>query len=321
MKIAGRWHRRSLLNCEGRVSTSSILGNMDESFRLDPRAVRLQWQRRAREPEPDFLRTTIERGLVERLEPMRLEPALIAVASCAQSSLLHPLRQRFAEALIVAFEEDARALGACRDRLTPARPGWLARLRGGQPQAPARFVGFAPLCWPLAANSVDLLISSLYLHSCPQPAQQLAEWLRVLRPGGLMTFACLGVDTLSELRTLGARLHPLPDMHDLGDALVKAGFAEPVVDTERLTVTWRGAATLLDEVRRWGGNALPERFRGLLTPRHRAEWINALEALRRPDGLIAISVEVIFGHAWCPATKPLPGGLAPIHLRRRGADL
>lgn len=100
--------------------------------------------------------------------------------------------------------------------------------------------------------------------------------------------------------------------------MMRAGFAEPVVDTERLSVTWRDPATLLSEVHRWGGNALADRFRGLLTPRHRHDWLKALETLRGPDGLIRMSVELIFGHAWCPSSKPLADGLAPVRLVRRG---
>ena len=113
-------------------------------------------------------------------------------------------------------------------------------------------------------------------------------------------------------------MQPFPDMHDLGDALVAQGFAEPVVDTERLKVTWREPATCLAEIRQWGGNPLADRFRGLLTPRHRREWHQAIESLRGPDGLIAVSVELIYGHAWCPPERRLPEGIAPIRIVRRG---
>ncbi|MFM8547433.1 MAG: methyltransferase domain-containing protein [Betaproteobacteria bacterium] len=292
---------------------------MDESLRLDPQAARLQWRRRARLPAPHFLRGEVERGLLERLEPIRLEPRSVLIAGCGQSSLPLPLRQRFPGALLVAVEDDGKALAVLRDRVAPARGGWLSRLRGGRGPQPALYAAGAPTRLPLAASSVDLALSSLALHACARPADWLAEWLRVLRPGGVLAFACLGVDTLGEIRALGARMPPLPDMHDLGDALVRAGFAEPVVDTERLRVTWRSAATLIDEVRQWGGNAAQGRFRGLLTPRHRDQWLASVDALRGADGLIALSVEVIYGHAWCPSQKPLPDGLAPVHWARRGA--
>lgn len=299
-------------------ASTPILGPMDESLRLDPRAARLQWLRRARAAAPHFLRTELERGLIERLEPMRLVPQRCALASCGQSSLLLPLRQRFPQAEIVATEEDGTALATLRKRLTPARGGWLARLRGAVTHAPALYAVGEPERLPLASGSTDIVLSSLMLHACPQPSEQLAEWLRILRPGGLVAFVCFGVDTLAELREMGARLPPFPDMHDLGDALVRSGFAEPVVDTERLKVTWREARTLLDEVRQWGGNAASGRFRGLLTPRHRSQWEAAIGSLRRPDGVIALSVEVIYGHAWCPPQKPLAEGLAPVRLVRRG---
>ena len=83
-------------------------------------------------------------------------------------------------------------------------------------------------------------------------------------------------------------------------------------------VTWRDGATLLAEVRQWGGNALADRFRGLLTPRHQREWLRALEGIRDRDGLIRVSVELIYGHAWCPPERRLPDGLAPIRVIPRG---
>lgn len=290
---------------------------MDESLRLDAHASRLQWQRRARHAAPHFLRTELERGLIERLEPVRIEPSRLVLACAGQSSLALPLRQRFPQALLVATEADDRALSVLRNRLAPARSGWLARLRAARRPPAEVYVTANPARLPLAASSTDMVLSSLMLHACSQPSEWLSEWLRVLRPGGVFGFVCFGVDTLAELRALGARLPPLPDMHDLGDALVRAGFAEPVVDTERLTVTWRDPQTLLDEIRQWGGNAARGRFRGLLTPRHRAQWLAAIETLRGADGLIAMSAEVIYGHAWCPPQKPLPEGLSPVRWAPR----
>ena len=289
---------------------------MDESLRLDAHASRLQWQRRARHATPHFLRSALERGLIERLEPVRLEPSRMVLACAGQSSLALPLRQRFPRAMLIATEADGAALAVLRGRLAPARSGWLARLRAARP-SPEAYLAAEPTRLPLAANSADLVLSSLMLHTSSHPSEWLSEWLRVLRPGGVLGFVCLGVDTLTELRALGARLPPLPDMHDLGDALVRAGFAEPVVDTERLTITWRDPQTLLREVRQWGGNAARGRFRGLLTPRHREQWLAAIESLRGSDGLIAMTVEVIYGHAWCPPQKPLPDGLSPVRWAPR----
>ena len=284
---------------------------------LDPRAARLQAQRRARSGSPHFLQQTVERGLLERLEPVRLAPKRIIVSPGSLSGELLALRQRFPEAELLACDDQSNGLARLRERLSPAR-GFFARLRRMREEPVARFVAADPLRLPFASASADLVLSALALHSCPSPEAQIAEWRRVLRPGGLLAFACLGVDTLVELRRLGARMPAFPDMHDLGDMLVGQGLAEPVVDTARLTVTWRDPQTLLAEVRQWGGNARPDRFRGLLTPRHRREWLAAIESLRGADGLISLTVELVHGHAWCPAERRLPEGFAPIRVMRPG---
>ncbi|MBU6187691.1 MAG: methyltransferase domain-containing protein [Betaproteobacteria bacterium] len=291
---------------------------MNATAGLDPAAARLQARRRARAYAPHFLQQAVERGLLERLEPVRLAPRRVLLAEAARSGALLALAQRFAGAELFATDDDPAALAALAARVAPARSGLLARLGIVRARPLANFLVAEPARLPLASGSVDLVWSVLNLHATAEPDPQIAEWRRVLAPGGLAAFACLGVDTLAELRTLGARIQRFPDMHDLGDALVRQGFAEPVVDTERLTITWRDGATLLAEVRQWGGNALADRFRGLLTPRHRQEWSRALEDLRDRDGLIRVSVELIYGHAWCPPDRRLPDGLAPIRVIPRG---
>lgn len=284
---------------------------------LDPTALRSQARRRARAATPDFLRAEVERVMLEKLAPVRLEPQRVLDARCAPGASLLPLKQRFPGADLLGFDASGAALADVARRLAPARSGLLARLRRLREPSVATLVAADPEQLPLAPASVDLIWSTLALHRSARPEAQIAEWYRVLRPQGLLCFSCLGVDTLRELRPLGARMMEFPDMHDIGDLLVSQGFAEPVMDTERLRVTWRNAETLLAEVRAWGGNALKGRFRGLLTPRHRREWLAAIETLRGDDGLIGLSVEIIYGHAWCPPIKKLPAGLAPLQFHPR----
>ena len=105
------------------------------------------------------------------------------------------------------------------------------------------------------------------------------------------------------------------DLHDIGDLLAAAGFAEPVMDSERLTLTWAGPQALLGDLRALGGNALRGRFRGLLGRGHLAGWLHALEALRGPDGRLQATVELVFGHAWCPARKRRSDGLRSGRVR------
>jgi malonyl-CoA O-methyltransferase len=148
------------------------------------------------------------------------------------------------------------------------------------------------------------------LHVQADPVSVLRTWAECLKVDGFVMFSTLGPGSLPELRALyqaegwGPPLAPLVDMHDLGDMMVQAGLADPVVDQETLTLTWATAADALAELRTLGGNAAGDRFPGLRTPRWRRRIEAALEASghRRADGRVALSFEVVYGHAF----KPLP---------------
>jgi malonyl-CoA O-methyltransferase len=296
---------------------------MNPSHCLDLEAARRQFERRARRglAEP-FLCAEVDQAMLSRLEPVRLQPGCLLDASCGAGAALPGLSRRFPVARAIGLDWSGGALERARRRLAPPRLAWLSRWLGkagaGDSSSPAMLVQARPDSLPLQSNVVDLIWSRLMLHWYAPPEAVLAEWYRVIRPGGLLTFSCLGVDTLAQLRELGAQAIPFPDMHDLGDALVGSGFAEPVLDTERLTVTWRDAETLVADLRTLGGNVLPDRGKGLATPRARQAWLDSISRnLRRDDGLIEISFELIYGQAWCPSTKRLPAGLAPVQFISR----
>jgi malonyl-CoA O-methyltransferase len=154
----------------------------------------------------------------------------------------------------------------------------------------------------LKSASVDLLFSNLMLQWCADPDQVFAELARVLKPGGLLTFTTLGPDTLRELRASWGdafvHVHRFIDMHDLGDALMRAGFAEPVMDTERLTVTYRDTQALLRELKGSGSmNIALGRPRGLRSSR-RHERALACYADTHPGPVTPVTLEVVYGHAW-----------------------
>jgi malonyl-CoA O-methyltransferase len=174
---------------------------------------------------------------------------------------------------------------------------------------------------PFGPNSLDLVWSNLALHWHPQPDRVFAEWRRVLRVDGLLMFSNFGPDTFRELRAAFAAMdetpHTLPfvDMHDFGDQLVEAGFTTPVMDMEQITVTYDTADKLLADVRAFGGNPLATRSRGLVG---RAAWQRmraALEAGRRADGKLALTFEVIYGHAFRPAPKTTAAGEAIVRFQ------
>jgi malonyl-CoA O-methyltransferase len=176
---------------------------------------------------------------------------------------------------------------------------------------------------PLDRNSVDLVWSNLALHWHPQPDRVFAEWRRVLRVDGLLMFSSFGPDTFKEVAAAfaaageGPRTLPFVDMHDFGDQLVEAGFSTPVMDVERLTVTYDTVDALLADVRAVGGNPLATRPRGLLG---RAAWQRVREAFeqhRRPDGKLGLTFEIIYGHAFRPQPKTTAAGESIIRFEPR----
>jgi malonyl-CoA O-methyltransferase len=167
------------------------------------------------------------------------------------------LRQRYPKAEIVAIEPDASWLA--RAARSSERRWWsLGRARA----APAH-VASEP---DAALGRARLVWANMVLHGIADPPALFARWHELLSVDGFVAFSCLGPGTLAELRELYAMLGwpaPTPgfiDMHDLGDMLVAAGFADPVLDQETLTLSWANAEALLVELRQLGGNAAPDRF-------------------------------------------------------------
>jgi malonyl-CoA O-methyltransferase len=159
---------------------------------------------------------------------------------------------------------------------------------------------------PLPDGSVDLIVSNLMLQWC-NPDAVFAEFRRVLKPSGLLSFSALGPDTLRELRTAWGQIdahthvHRFIDMHDLGDALVRNGFAAPVLDVERLTLQYLNVRKVAADLKATGAhNSTAARARGLTSPRKFAAMQAAYEEFRQ-DGRLPATYEVVFAHAWAPA--------------------
>ena len=291
---------------------------MAEASDLDPKAVRRQFARRAATLQrADFLLRETERHLLERLEVVRLQPATALDVGCGLGGSLARLAQRYPQAILYGCDLAWPVAAQARSVLTPPTRGLLARLSARPPLPLAHVFAADGHSLPLPDSRVDMIWSNLVFHWFADPVRAVEEWYRVIRPDGLVTFTALGVDSFRELRAAGARLMTFPDMHDVGDLLTSSGFAEPVMDMRHLTLTYRDATALLGDARAIGGNALRTRFHGLLGRGHRQEWLDAIEGGRGADGLLRLTLELVYGHAWCPARKRLPDGLARIEIVRR----
>ncbi|MBY4598247.1 biotin synthase [bacterium BD-1] len=279
---------------------------------IDPIAA-ARWASKAAEAEnAPWLHEEVARRMAERLQYIRLpvtawadwEPDRGGKQGHALVAAHYPAAESF---LVEARARQPTHPSQSADK--PAALRWLARLSLGRS---AQKSGTTP-----PEGAMQMVWANMLAHQAADPANLFAQWHRALATDGFVMFSCLGPDTLRELRALYARLgwpaptHEFTDMHDLGDLLVTAGFAEPVMDMERITLTFGSPARLLVELRGLGRNLHVKRFAAL---RGRA-WRTRLEAaldehLRLPPempggspGPLALSFEVIYGHALKPAPR------------------
>ncbi|MCC2675259.1 MAG: biotin synthesis protein BioC [Ramlibacter sp.] len=258
-------------------------------------AAAARWEAAAPAASP-WLHEEVGRRMADRLQWIKRDPQAWADWEPVRGGLrAHGLvRKQYPQAGVYVVEPQADRMTMARDQL--ARPWW----RLGAPRT-----DFGPV----SAGSVQMLWANMQLHMAADPQVLLRQWHEALAVDGFLMFSCLGPDTLRELRAAYAAMgwpppaHEFTDMHDWGDMLVQGGFAEPVMDMERIRLSFDTPARLLDELRELGANLHPARFPAL---RGRG-WTNKLETaldqhLRGPDGKLTLTFEVIYGHA----LKPLP---------------
>lgn len=263
---------------------------MDE-YALDTRAVRRAFDRASRRyAEHAIVQGEIRSRLLERLDLVKLQPERVLDLGSASGSSARRLKDRYPKARVLALDLSQRMLvQAAREQR------WLRRFD--------RVAAHAERL-PVRDESVDLVFSNLMLAWCNDVDRVFREAARTLRTDGLFTFTTLGPDTLREVREAfggvdrDVHVHRFIDMHDLGDALMRTGFAEPVMDTERLVVTYPTPAALFGELRSTGSiNAAVGRRKGLFGRAAFREVERRLESLRQ-TGAIPVTIEVVYGHAW-----------------------
>jgi malonyl-CoA O-methyltransferase len=247
--------------------------------------------------------------MAARLDCVKLAPRRFADIGCATGDGVRMLMRRYPEALPLALDYALPMLAAVRQR-----GGWWERLRGRAPRCASADVR----ALPLASNSLDLVWSNLMLHWLPDARPAFAELHRVLAEGGLLHFALLGPDTLKELRAAATQVGAgwtapaFPDMHDIGDLLMAAGFGDPVMEMEMLTLTYRTPRAFLADQRRLGVRA------GLLGRQSWRDWRRILAAWERLDGLLPARFEIVYGHAWKLAPRARPDGRSVVRFQRSG---
>ena len=267
---------------------------------IDPIAA-ARWKNRRHAPSA-WLHEEIATRMADRLQWIKLQPQALAHWEPVQGGLN-------AHALLAQQYPNARQywLGDNLESLTAAKTSVL-----GPWWKPSRWTQQQPLLEKASVLPVQLLWANMALHMVTNPQELIQIWHDQLEVDGFLMFSCLGPDTLASLRAVYARLgwpppaHEFTDMHDWGDMLVAAGFAEPVMDMERITLTYATPERLLADLRGLGRNLNRQRFNAL---RARAWYRKLTETLQQDmasaanDGRLALEFEVIYGHALKPAKR------------------
>ena len=270
-------------------------GDEERAHAIERREVRRAFGRAASTYDAAAeLQRRVREELLSRLDVVKLAPSVVLDLGTGTGHAALALKRRYPEATVVAVDLAESMLREARRRQT-------------------LFRRFQRLCadagsLPLRSASVDLIYSSLLLQWCDVPDGVFAECRRVLRPGGLLSFTTFGPDTLVELRRAwaaadgrGVHVSRFLDMHDVGDALMRAGFAEPVMDVDRITLTYAEVRDLMRDLKAIGAhNAASGRARGLTGKATFARMVDAYEEERR-DGRLPATYEVVYGHAWAPS--------------------
>lgn len=237
------------------------------------------------------LQAEVRGRLLERLDFVKLNPAVVVDLGAATGAASAALVKRYPDAQIIALD-------SAQDMLRQARKQESGASKLGLLCADASAL-------PLADASVDLIFCNLLLPWCNDPMRIFKECRRVLRPGGLFNFATLGPDTLYEMREAwsavdrATHVHRFADMHDVGDAVVAAGLAEPVLDLEYITLCYRSVTSIMRELKACGAsNVTAGRPHGLLGRKRMRALEQAYEQFRDNEGRLPVSCEVIYGQAW-----------------------
>jgi len=270
--------------------------------RFDPRALDRAWARLATQPAPPWLHGEIARRMGERLSIVKQVPQQVFDWWSELGAGGPLLAQAYPKATVTGVLRPASNGEPAAPAAAPEAPAWRRwlGLGGGGPRAVPQSA--------VPSAQAQLVWSNMSLHWAPDAPTLMREWQRALVVDGFLMFTTLGPGTLTALSDAyrehgwGTPYAPWTDMHDLGDMLVEAGFADPVMDQETLRLTFSSADAALAELRTLGANGDNARFAGLRTPRWRKRLLEALGARTDAQGRVVLAFEVVYGHAF----KPVP---------------
>lgn len=279
---------------------------MQDLYQVDKKRVRASFDRAAETYDAAaVMQKLVREEMLSRLDLVSLKPQCILDAGCGTGHASQSLLKKYPDAHVISLDFAMRMLRKTR-ALNESIAQRFKRLIGLNQQS--------YLCadleqLPLAANSVDMFWSNLAIQWSNNLDAVFADIHRVLRTDGLLMFSTLGPDTLKELRAASSvdgnvHVNRFLDMHDIGDALVRAGFADPVLDVERVVLTYDDVISVMRDLKSIGAhNATDGRVRGLQGRKFLQNLTQQYEQFRK-DSKLPATFEVIYGHAWKPVDKP-----------------
>lgn len=294
-----------------------------DSYHIDKARARASFGRAADTYDAAaILQKQVCEEMLSRLDLVKLTPQVILDGGCGTGLASHALQKRFPKSQVVSLDFALPMLQKTRST-SPNNSliGQVKSLLGGTRQ---NLLCADIEALPLANASVGLVWSNLAIQWCNDLDAALQEFHRVLQPEGLLMFSTFGPDTLKELRMATNSQNGVTsvsrflDMHDIGDAMVRAGFSAPVLDVERFTLTYDDVKSVMRDLKSIGAhNATDGRARGLLG----RGFLRNLEASYeqfRQNGKLPATFEVVYGHAWRGQDKPIfEDGVSPVTFRPR----
>jgi len=282
---------------------------------LNKKSIRRNFDRAADSYDASaVLQREVAARLLERLDYIRAVPKTILDVGAGTGFIGAGLRQRYKQSQIIELDLSVRMLQKIRNK-SP----WYKRLFNTPPLLCADAEQL-----PLKDNSVDMIFSSLAIQWVNDLQNTFAEFMRVLRPGGLVMFTTFGPDTLKELRQSWQQVdshdhvNSFIDMHDIGDSMLACRFAEPVMDVENIVLTYESVSGLMQDLKDIGAtNASEQRQRGLTSKSAYQAMTDAYESMR-VDGKLPATYEVVYGHAWKAEAKETS---AEVEVEFNGKDI
>ncbi len=282
-----------------------------DAYFMDKARVRASFDRAAQSYDAAaILQKLVRTEMLSRLDLVKIKPQVILDAGCGTGHGSFALQKKFGAAQVLSLD---------------IALGMLQKTHQQQPLLSKLFKQKNLICadieqLPIASSSLDMLWSNLALQWCNDLDGAFGEISRTLKPNGLLMFSTFGPDTLKELRAAtnngNTHVSRFIDMHDIGDALTRAGFSAPVLDVEHYTLTYDDVKAVMRDLKAIGAhNATEGRARGLQGRGFLQQLAQNYEQFR-VDGKLPATFEVVYGHAWKSETKPDLGiGVSPITFK------